>query len=67
MRHPWQAVVTAEEDAPWWELVGRERLPLWFLKLACGHYVYRRARKAPRKVRCEGCMPVEVPTASRSL
>lgn len=51
----WQRVVTAGMGEAWWDLL--RKTPEWFLHLACGHYVLRCAKKAPKRVRCEGCGP----------
>ena len=51
--YQWRKVTTSEESMAWWDQLSAMRV--WYLTLECGHYVVRRRRKCPARVRCDGC------------
>lgn len=55
--YPWRKVVKSETSIAWWEHLGRRLTSKRYLTLACGHTVVRVSVKAPKRVRCDGCMP----------
>lgn len=51
---PWRAVKESEPMPGWWNGLGVRRN--WFLTTECGHHLVRRGARAPKHVRCEGCL-----------
>lgn len=55
MSHPFRRVVKAELCDAWWDRLSPRRK--WFVEAECGHFMFRRSVVAPKRVRCEGCLP----------
>lgn len=53
--YPMRKVVDHVMSTAWWDNLGKNRT--WDLTLECGHTQVRTTVEAPKRVRCNGCMP----------